>query len=39
MDINETATQKSSLFVENVRKTEGLLEPARVKMKNYEYFT
>jgi len=36
MDINKTATQKSSLFVENIRKIEGLLEQILVKMKNQE---
>jgi len=34
MDINEIATQKSSIFVENIRKIEGLLEHTLVKMKN-----
>jgi hypothetical protein len=34
MDINKTATQRSSLFVENIKKIEGLLEHATVKTKN-----
>jgi hypothetical protein len=34
MDINKRATQKSSLFVENIKKIEGLLEHAPVKTKN-----
>jgi hypothetical protein len=34
MDINERETQKSSLFVESIRKIEELLEHTLVKIKN-----